>query len=568
MMKDWVCYQAAIRRNMALTLTFNLITEKWIKVRSGSTVDEVSLLDALVRAHEFDSLSGELPTMDAAFLRLLLAVLYAIFTRVDECGRERELDSSSDAVEFWHTLWRFGRFPDDVVKGYFTEFSDRFDLFDSSRPFYQVAGLHTTNRGRGGKPKDDKIIVDGDEVSKISQIIAHVPSRASRRFFTEVNGSETELLTFAQAARWLVHLQAWDYAGKKASIDGGDPNKGGPGWCGKLGIVFSVGNTLFETLMLNFVLKFNKDILNFGIPSWESDEPSSAAKKNIEPGSYLELLTLQSRRVRLFADGDKVIGVLSSYGDVFDKENRFVEQMSGWHLSSQKGQGWIPNTHEVGHSMWRDLDSLLPQYVETNNNTSSTVRRPGILDWLAEVGFDTSVKISAIGYKFDPMMTTVKEMISDSLTVNAQLFAELGKMWTDKILEILKETDKAVVDALGRLANDLEKSAGNRDTKASARAKEQAYFALDEPFREWLAKINPQNKDYKSVNDAEKYWYTKAKGILLNLGKELVQEAGDAAFAGRELKDDKIKGGYINSAIALGRFQGSLKKIVGGGENR
>ena len=55
---------------------FNLIDEPWILVRknSGETT-EVSLLDALTHAHEYDALAGELPTQDVAILRLMLAVL-------------------------------------------------------------------------------------------------------------------------------------------------------------------------------------------------------------------------------------------------------------------------------------------------------------------------------------------------------------------------------------------------------------------------------------------------------------------------------------------------------------
>ena len=53
-------------------IEFNLLDEKWIRVLTPAcAVEEVSLTDALVHAHEYTDLAGELPTQDAAVLRLL-----------------------------------------------------------------------------------------------------------------------------------------------------------------------------------------------------------------------------------------------------------------------------------------------------------------------------------------------------------------------------------------------------------------------------------------------------------------------------------------------------------------
>lgn len=46
-------------------IEFNLLDEPWIRVRDDSCqVHEVSLTDALLHAHQYTSLSGELPTQD------------------------------------------------------------------------------------------------------------------------------------------------------------------------------------------------------------------------------------------------------------------------------------------------------------------------------------------------------------------------------------------------------------------------------------------------------------------------------------------------------------------------
>ena len=58
-------------------IEFNLLTEPWVRVRRpDNTVQEVSLTDALLHAQDYVDLAGEMPTQDAAVLRLLLAVLY------------------------------------------------------------------------------------------------------------------------------------------------------------------------------------------------------------------------------------------------------------------------------------------------------------------------------------------------------------------------------------------------------------------------------------------------------------------------------------------------------------
>lgn len=64
------------------TMEFNLLREPWVRVRTQDcTVQEVSLTDALLHAHAYVDLAGEMPTQDAAMLRLQLAVLHTVFSR-------------------------------------------------------------------------------------------------------------------------------------------------------------------------------------------------------------------------------------------------------------------------------------------------------------------------------------------------------------------------------------------------------------------------------------------------------------------------------------------------------
>ena len=68
-------------------IEFNLLTEPWVRVRRpDNTVQEVSLTDALLHAQDYVDLAGEMPTQDAAMLRLLLAVLFAAFCALASFG--------------------------------------------------------------------------------------------------------------------------------------------------------------------------------------------------------------------------------------------------------------------------------------------------------------------------------------------------------------------------------------------------------------------------------------------------------------------------------------------------
>ena len=90
-------------------IEFNLLTEPWIRVRlRDNTVREVSLTEALVSAQDYADLAGEMPTQNAAVLRLLLAVLFTVFSRVDVKGEPRPLMQSDDALERWSALWQLG----------------------------------------------------------------------------------------------------------------------------------------------------------------------------------------------------------------------------------------------------------------------------------------------------------------------------------------------------------------------------------------------------------------------------------------------------------------------------
>ena len=274
---------------------FNLSDEPWILVLDdkGET-QEVSILEFFEKAHTFKCFAGELPTQDVAILRMMLAVVYSVFTNVDENGEEVVLETEKEALSQWKSLWDRGAFSCEPIRHYLEYYRENFFLIHPDTPFFQVAGLHNTK----------------GEFSSLTKMIADVPSRIDRQFFSNRTVAAVSALRYEEAVRWLVHLQGWDYAGKKASVVGGSPNGGGTGWLGKLGVVFLEGSNLFETLLYNLVLAVDREVIKIGRASWEYPV-SYPEKKERRPQGYVELLTWQSRRVLLFDNVEKIEGFLS-----------------------------------------------------------------------------------------------------------------------------------------------------------------------------------------------------------------------------------------------------------------
>ena len=161
--------------------------------RHDYTVQEVSLPDALLHAHEYRDLAGELPTQDAAMLRLLLAVLFTVFSRVDAKGEPRPLMQSDDALERWSALWQLGHFPAAPVRDYLEQWKDRFWLFHPTHPFWQVPGAEIGTACSAA-------MLNGEMIE----------SKNKLRLFPLYAGQSKERLSYPQSARWLLSVNGFD----------------------------------------------------------------------------------------------------------------------------------------------------------------------------------------------------------------------------------------------------------------------------------------------------------------------------------------------------------------------
>ena len=500
-------------------IEFNLLDEPWIRVMdSDCQIKEVSLEDALLNAHEYKALKGEMPTQDIVILRLMLAVVHTVFSRVDIDGDESELEDADDAVDMWKSLWNNKKLPEKPVKEYLEKWHDRFWLFHPERPFGQMAGL--TYGTEYGAPK-----LNG-EISESNHKI---------RVFSPYYGETKQSLTFSETARWLLTLNSFDDSAIKPSKEGKEKAgsklpPSGVGWLGKLGLVYLNGSNLFETIMLNLVLINNDNIECDEQPMWEIDNPVKEERREIPyPTNLAQLYTLQSRHIMLNRCGDKIKGYIAIGGDFFTDKNAFIEPMTIWEI---KKADYFPKKHSALQQIWREFSTIY------NNSNGNHV--PGVIKWFKFIS--TKVKLpmmrtTVLSVDYDKKNCSIQNVFGDFLEMNAQILSDVGSGYREEIAFEINRC-RTLAEKIGNLARDIYLASGGKKKSEQknneyivsiSNAKSQLYYRLDLPFRSWLSSLDPE-----SDNKQEKFeqWQDTAKKITLDLGKELVAAAGDTAMVG------------------------------------
>lgn len=545
---------------MMKDIEFNLLDEKWILVRkSDCTVDELSLTDALLKSHEYVELAGELPTQNVSILRLMLAVLHTVFSRYSPQGEPSPLYDSDDAADRWKELWNAGRLPEKPIRDYLASVHDRFWLFHPERPFYQTEAA--------------KI---GTEytASKLNGAVSESGNKI--RLFCGCTGVQKSELSYSEAARWLLYVNNYDDTSSKPK--GKNLPSPGAGWLGKLGLITIRGNNLFETLVYNLILLNHKrnfsEVWGPECPAWEPDVPNTAERAEIPmPDNLSELYTLQSRRLWLNRDdNEKVIGYNLLGGDFFEKVDAFIEPMTVWSKvkgNERAGEKFQPRRHDSSVQMWREFSYAF--------ETAEGSHIPGVVLWtkyikqmLPESRKLISFSIASVQYGDKDFF--VNDVFSDSLTFHTDLITEIGEHWRAKITEEIEKCKKSAA-ALRDLAKDIELAAGSSEDTVLKRAvveraREQYYYEIDLPFRNWLERIDPNWEIVsKQEEQALREWHETAKRIALRIGQELVESAGTAAIVGRAVKDKNDKERYYSAPDAYRYFKVKLNEIYPKEEN-
>lgn len=537
-------------------VSFNLVDEPWIRARDGDgNVREFSLSELFLEASRLQCLANDLPTQDFAILRVLLAILQRSIAP--------NLDEEDDPVEVWGKLWDAKELPIDDIAAYLEKWHDRFDLFDPEKPFMQVAGLQATN---------------GD-ISETKKMISDVPDGTP--LFTIKTEESFGKLAFGEAARWLVHIHAFDTAGIKTGTVGDPGVKGGKsypigtGWAGNLGGLVLEGQTVRETLLLNLVLWDGEDeelLSPDDLPAWERDGRAYGVEGRL-PSGCADIFTWQSRKIFLKAEADGVIGLVLTNGDKLSSFNmNKVEPMTGWRRSpkQEKKLGitpvYLPATHFASRALWRGLDSV---FSRSSDEESKTFLLPGIIAWAEHLSdangrnrleWSHLLRLHAIGFEYGTQNSVVVETIDDKLDMSPFLLASEGAFLVELARQCVESTDTAIF-ALGRFAANLcRASGGEGELVSGARegAKSEAYYEIDSVFRSWFAQLGPQS----DPSEARDEWHRRARAVLKNVASELMAGASPSAIVGAAIKNSKGDSQWMTAAKAEAMFFRELSKTL------
>ena len=512
---------------------FNLLDEKWILVRRNDcTVEEISLTNAVLRAHEYVDLAGELPTQDVSILRLMLALLHTIFSRYLPDGEKKPLERPQDALRRWSELWHAGRFPEKPVREYLESVHERFWLFHPERPFYQTIAAKV-----------------GTEytASKLNGAVSESSNKV--RLFSGCSGRQKSEINYPEAARWLLYVNNYDDTSAKPK--GKNLPSPGAGWLGKLGLITVRGNNLFETLMYNLILLNPTDwsLWEAEKPVWELDTPRGAERTEIAaPDNLSELYTLQSRRLYLVRAGEKVTGYTLLGGDFFDKVDAFIEPMTIWSAikgSERTKTQFQPRRHDSSVQMWREFSATFA--------VSDMAHIPGIVLWIEYlrksrlIDRQRFIRFSIASVQYGDKDFFVNDLFSDSITFHTDLLTELGTRLRNMVNIEINNIDKTAT-AIGYLYGDIKIASGIRYSPGDSKsvqalndlrksARERFYYEIDIPFREWLRNVDPNMGSLSNEeSDCFRQWHDTAKKIALKIEDEFVRMAGTAAIIGRSIK--------------------------------
>mgnify|MGYP000920555054 FL=1 len=510
-----------------MTASFNLLDEPWIRVtRLDGAPDEVSLLSLFREATDIAGIHGEIASQDAAVLRLLLAICH------------RAMDGPED-LDVWEEYWRDpGSLGRDAVD-YLERHRERFDLRDPDRPFFQVAGIHAAS-GR---------------TSGLESLIVDVPN--GNPFFTTRIAEGLDSIGWAEAARWLVHVHAFDPSGIRTGAVGDPQVKGGkgypigPGWTGQIGTVTVVGENLERTLLLNTVVCEDLDGLNGVDPTrdlapWERGADGPAGSHDPRPTGPVYCYTWQTRRVLLHGDDDGVTGLFLGNGDKAKPQNRYlVEPMTAWRYSEPqskklKAPVYMPRKLPTDRAFWRGLSTLVAQLSPkiTVKGAGEVTRylSPGVVSFYQRlmrrriVCPSGLIPLHAVGIEYGAQEAVVTELVDDVLSLPAGLLNPENKRLLAVVHDAMEETEQ-VAAALRNLAANLDRARGGSPDTASA-AREHAgaafYQVIDERFPRWLASLNEEDPDR-----AHARWRELLRSEALRQQETLASAVPDTAFAGR-----------------------------------
>ncbi|GAA3463385.1 type I-E CRISPR-associated protein Cse1/CasA [Saccharothrix longispora] len=493
--------------------SFDLLTERWIPVidRNG-TPDKVGLRRLLLDSHMLRRISGSTSPMTAALYRLVLALFhraYAVTTEVE-----------------WKDRWEAESLPAEPLEQYLAEFGDRFDLFDTRRPFLQCPALARIAPQTPAK------------------LIPHRAVGNNVTLFDHTTASDITLLDPDEAACWLVTTQAFDPGGTKTPYEGVRSSKLAP--CNRLGVVLVEGDTLLQTLLFNALfydpeLHKPRKTTPDDAPVWEATVPPPGIPDKRPARGWTDLLTWPSRRILLThrRDGDatKVDGVVITPGVEFtgelvhDEKMAAFRQPTGTNGKPKEDVPLQPIRLAPLRGVWRHSVELL---LADQPGEGRSRMRPPALDQIARLAErgrlpqDASYTLCVFGQLLNKEQSVVVDYLEDAVPAPVALLRA-----EEPVLATLVGTAIALADDAGAALRHLES-----DYREERRAKpvsglDLAYWPrLPNAFAELLEGMATARRERRPETDALTAWAEHVADTACSAGNRW---AHSASTDGRDL---------------------------------
>ena len=338
----------------------------------------------------------------------------------------------------------------------------------------------------------------------------------------------------------------------------------GPGWLGRLGVVYVRGANLFDTLMRNLMfLRDGGKLWEEDAPCWELDAARTEERTEVPcPDNFAGLMTMQYRRILLKRQEGWVTGCTVLGGDFFDSTNAFAEPMTLWNKKEESKNNpryYYPRVHSMSKQLWREFSAL----------TGIDSHVPGVIWWNTLLQNEKilsrkeHLQICALGVEYGKMSNSMTDCYTDQLSMELALLNELGRAWQSRVEDEVENCEQAA-QCVGRLAWELSLAAGDKNDTTAESARTQFYFTIDQPFRLWLQSIDPETDKLDEKADE---WQEKARKLAAELGRQMVERAGNAAFVGHRVevktggKKDEKKTVLYTAPKAYNSFLYNLRKL-------
>lgn len=482
----------------------------------------LSLRDVFDGQHPVAEIRGDSPTQDYALLRLLLAIFWMAHRPESDTGHGGVFDMEEWADDAWDAAQSGA--PDASVLTYLERFAPRFDLLHPSTPFMQTAQLRTSKDSQNS--------------------VARIVPEAENDYFTMRDGAGRRDLSLAEAARWVVHTQAYDYSGIKSGAVGDSRVKGGKGypigqgWTGLTGGTMVVGRTLSESLVLNTTAAALRGSPE-DLPPWEREPDGPAERPDPFPQGAVDLLTWQSRRVRLFSADDRVTGVLVCNGDRIPDAgaNIMADPMTPYRYSANKSTRQkpvhYPRPHDPDRTVWRSLEPLLSLQGDLPlKKDEKESKRPEVLNSVAALHstrYGTSrrvVNLRLISTSYGPQASSASTGVDARISVPLALLQDSPE-GRQAVLEAGRAT-RDVASQLGIFAGQLLQAAGG-DYEFRHGPANGLLHDLEPEFTAWIAHLDPAH-----VPEQLTQWQRQVSTAVRDHAQALLRGAGPRALLGRE----------------------------------